>query len=110
MKRIKKQRLERAGWVVGDSAQFLQLSVEENRFIELKLALATGVRELRERRGLTQAALAHRLGSSQSRVAKMEAADRSVSLDLIMRSLLSIGATTAEIARRIRRAENARAA
>lgn len=86
MKRIKKQRLERAGWVVGGSAQFLKLSAEENRFIELKLALATGVRELRERRGLTQAALAHRLGSSQSRVAKMEAADRSVSFDLIMRS------------------------
>ena len=80
MKRISKQRLERAGWVVGDSAQFLQLSEEENRFIELKLALATGVRELRERRGLTQAALAHRLGSSQSRVAKMEAADRSVTI------------------------------
>jgi len=110
MKRIKKQRLEGAGWVVGDSAQFLQLSVEENRFIELKLALATGVRELRERRGLTQAALAHRLGSSQSRVAKMEAADRSVSLDLIMRSLLTIGATTTDIAKWIKRAETARAA
>ena len=60
MKRIKKQRLELAGWVVGDSAQFLQLSVEENRFIELK-----------------------------SRAAKMEAADRSVSFDLVMRSLLN---------------------
>jgi len=53
MKRVKKQRLERAGWAVGDSAKFLQLSVEENRFIELKLAFATGVRELRERRELT---------------------------------------------------------
>ena len=110
MKRIRKQRLESAGWVVGDSAQFLQLSVEENRFIELKLALATGVRELRERKGLTQAALAHRLGSSQSRVAKMEAADRSVSLDLMMRSLLAIGATATEIAKWIKRAETARAA
>ena len=110
MKRVKKQRLERAGWVVGDSAQFLQLSAEESRFIELKLALATGVRELREQRGLTQAALARRLGSSQSRIAKMEAADRSVSLDLIMRSLLTIGATTAEIAKWIKRAESARAA
>jgi DNA-binding transcriptional regulator YiaG len=109
MKPIKKRRLERAGWVVGDNAQFLQLSVEENRFIELKLALATGVRELRERKGLTQAALAHRLGSSQSRVAKMEAADRSVSLDLIMRSLLTIGATATEIAKWIKRAETARA-
>jgi len=110
MKRIKKQRLERAGSVVGDSAQFLQLSEEENRFIELKLALATGVRELRERKGLTQAALAHRLGSSQSRVAKMEAADRSVSLDLIMRSLLTIGATATDIAKWIKGAETARAA
>jgi ribosome-binding protein aMBF1 (putative translation factor) len=110
MKPIKKRRLERAGWVVGDSRQFLQLSVEENRFIELKLALATGVRELRERKGLTQAALAHRLGSSQSRVAKMEAADRSVSLDLIMRSLLTIGATAAEIAKWIKRADTVKAA
>ncbi len=110
MKRVKKQRLERVGWVVGDSAQFLQLSVEENRFIELKLALATAVRELRERSGLTQAALASQLGSSQSRVAKMEAADRSVSLDLIMRSLLTIGATTTQIAKWIKRAETSRAA
>jgi ribosome-binding protein aMBF1 (putative translation factor) len=110
MKRLKKKRLERAGWVVGDTAQFLQLSHEENRFLELKLALATGVRELRERRGLTQAALAHRLGSSQSRVAKMEAADRSVSLDLIMRPLLAIGSTASDIAKWIKRAETARAA
>jgi ribosome-binding protein aMBF1 (putative translation factor) len=110
MKPIKKQRLERAGWVVGDSARLLQLSVEENRFIELKLALATGVRELRERKGLTQAELAHRLGSSQSRVAKMEAADSSVSLDLMMRSLLSIGATATDIAKWIKRADTAKAA
>ena len=68
------------------------------------------VRELRERKGMTQAALAHRLGSSQSRVAKMEAADRSVSLDLMMRSLLSIGATAADIARWIKRADAAKAA
>ena len=110
MIRIKMRRLEGAGWVVGDSAQFLQLSVEENRFLELKLALATGVRELREQRGLTQAALAHRLGSSQSRVAKLEAADRSVSLDLIMRSLLAIGATATDIAKWIKRGETARVA
>src|SRR6478672_7434128 len=110
MKRVTKQRLKRAGWAVGDSTEFLQLSVEENRFIELKLALATGVRELRERKGLTQAALAHRLGSSQSRVAKMEAADRSVSLDLIMRSLFTIGATAADIAKWIKRSQTSRAA
>lgn len=105
-----KKRLECSGWVVGDAAEFLQLSGEEVRFLEVKLALATGVRELRERRGLTQTALADRLGSSQSRVAKMEAGDRSVSLDLMMRSLFSIGATATEIAKWIRRAETDRAA
>ena len=107
MKTDKKARLERAGWVVGNAAQFLNLSAQEQRFVDLKLALATGVRRLRERRGLTQAALAKRLGSSQSRVAKMEAADRSVSLDLMMRSLLSIGATAGEIAKLIKKAEAA---
>ncbi len=99
-----KKRLEQAGWVVGDATQFLQLSEEESRYLELKLALATAVRELRERRGLTQLELAHKLGSSQSRVAKIEAGHRSVSLDLMMRSLLSIGATTNDIAKWIRRA------
>jgi len=110
MNSVKKKHLERAGWVVGDATEFLQLSEEEARFLGLKLALATGVRELRERRGLTQAALAHLLGSSQSRVAKMEAGDRSVSLDLMLRSLLTIGATATEIAKWIRRAETDRAA
>ena len=107
MKSHKKARLERAGWVVGDAAHFLKLSAQQQRVVELKLALASGVRQLRERRGLTQAALAKRLGSSQSRVAKMEAADTSVSLDLMMRSLLSIGATAGEIARLIKKTEAA---
>ena len=107
MKQTKKTRLEAAGWRVGDAAEFLGLSDEERRFVELKLALASGVRQLRERRGLTQAALAKQLRSSQSRVAKMEAADTSVSLDLMMRSLLSIGATPRDIAKLIRKAEAA---
>lgn len=103
----KKRRLRAAGWAVGDAAQFLELTEEEARFIELKLALAAGIREMRTRKGLTQEALAERLGSSQSRVAKMEAGDRSVSLDLIM---LTIGATANEIAKWIRRADEDRAA
>jgi ribosome-binding protein aMBF1 (putative translation factor) len=107
MKQTKKARLEAAGWRVSDAAAFLGLSDEERRFVELKLALASGVRQLRERRGLTQAALAKQLRSSQSRVAKMEAADTSVSLDLMMRSLLSIGATPRDIAKLIRKSEAA---
>lgn len=110
MNNSKKARLKREGWAVGDTAEFLNLNPQEAQFVELKLALATGVRQIRERRGITQAALAEQLGSSQSRVAKMEAADRSVTVDLIMRSLLAIGATPGKIAKLIKRVETHRAA
>ena len=104
MRSEKKRRLERAGWRVSNTTEFLGLDAQEQRLIDLKLALADGIRRLRERRGLTQAGLAKQLGSSQSRVAKLEAGDRSVSLDLMIRSLISVGAGPAEIARIIRRA------
>ena len=110
MKQSKKQRLERAGWAVSDASSFLGLSAEEARFVELKLALAAGVRHFRERRGLTQAALAKQLGSSQSRVAKMEAGETSVSVDLMIRSLLEIGAKASDIAAIIKTKRSRRAA
>ncbi|MEX0744767.1 MAG: helix-turn-helix transcriptional regulator [Phycisphaeraceae bacterium] len=103
MKRDKKARLEAAGWKVGDAVDFLNLSEEEQAFIDTKLALAEGVQQRRRRQRLTQIEFARRLGSSQSRVAKIEAADGSVSLDLMVRSLLRLGASTDEIARLIRR-------
>src|SRR5438552_4423566 len=105
MRSDKRRRLERAGWRVSNTAEFLGLDAQEQRLIDLKLALAAGIRRFREKRGLTQAVLAKQLGSSQSRVAKLEAGDRSVSLDLMIRSLISVGATSADIARIIRRAE-----
>jgi len=95
----KRRRLERAGWKIGDAAGFLQLSDEERRFIDTKLALADGLRRLRERQGLTQTDVARRIGSSQSRVAKMEVADPTVSTDLLLRSLFRLGANRREVAR-----------
>jgi len=106
----KKTRLQQHGWAVGETAEFLNLTPQEAQFVELKLALAAGVRQMREQRGISQAALAEQLGSSQSRIAKMEAADRSVTVDLMMRSLLAIGATPGEIAKLIKRVATRRAA
>jgi len=97
----KKRRLQAKGWRVGTSEQFLGLSAEEAAFIELKLKLVRGLCERRKRRRLTQAGLAKLLGSSQSRVAKMEAGDPSVSIDLLVRSLLALGASSREISRMI---------
>jgi DNA-binding XRE family transcriptional regulator len=102
MNEKKRKRLEKTGWNVGDAAGFLELSAEEAEFVEFKLALARGLREERERKGLTQEELAREVGSSQSRVAKMEAADPSVSVDLIVRSLFKLGASRADVARVVR--------
>ena len=98
----KRRRLESAGWSVGDVSDFLDLSPAEAEFIELKLALARGLRARREENGLTQREVALRTGSSQSRVAKMEAADSSVTVDLLIRALLSLGASRSEVARLVR--------
>lgn len=95
----KRRRLERAGWTVGDAADFLGLSADERRFVEVKLALADGLRQRREQLGMTQAQVAARFGSSQSRVAKMEAADRTVSTDLLLKSLFRLGASARDVAR-----------
>ena len=98
MRKDKKTRLERAGWRVGTVRELLGLSKAEEALVELRLILSRGLRERRARRGLTQAQLARLLKSSQSRVAKMEAGDPSVSLDLLIRSLLAMGTTQNELA------------
>ncbi len=101
MDRAKRQRLERKGWKVGRVDEFLALTPEEATYIELKLGLSESIKERRQRKHLTQLELAKRLKSSQSRVAKIEAADVSVSLDLLVRSLIVLGATRREVARAI---------
>lgn len=98
MKKGKRDRLEAAGWKVGATADFLRLSPDEVSFIEMKLALAMSIRTRRLRQELTQSQLAKLINSSQSRVAKMEAADTSVSLDLLIRALLVLGASRREVA------------
>ena len=91
MKPEKRKRLEAAGWRVGTAREFLGLTDEEAALIELKLDLARAVKAERIRRKITQEELGKRLGSSQSRVAKMEGGDPSVSIDLLIRALLRLG-------------------
>ena len=99
MDRTKKKRLEKKGWRIGSTAEFLNLTPEESRYLELKLALSEHLKKRRRSRRLTQEKLAKLLSSSQSRVAKMEAADPSVSLDLLVRSLLALGSSERELAK-----------
>jgi predicted XRE-type DNA-binding protein len=94
----KKARLEAQGWRVGWTEGLLGLTPAEAAYVELRLKLSDAVRELRRRKRLTQAQLAEILQSSQSRVAKAEAADETVSLDLLIRLLLALGATDRDLA------------
>jgi DNA-binding XRE family transcriptional regulator len=98
MELTKRQKLEAAGWKVGSTAEFLQLSPAEIEIIEIRLSLSKSLKELRQQKQLSQTELASDISSSQSRVAKMEAGDPSVSIDLLIKSLLSLGAARKDIA------------
>lgn len=98
MKATQRKRLQAAGWRTGTTAEFLGLSEPEAALVELKLALVSAVRRTRQKRGLSQIELAQRMRSSQSRIAKIEAGDASVSLDLIVRALIAAGVSRRDMA------------
>ena len=97
MEEAKRKRLEVAGWRVGDAQDFLGLTDAEMEMIEVRRTLAKVLKHRRKLLKISQQRFAERIGSSQSRVAKMEAGDPSVTLDLLMRSLICSGSTSAEI-------------
>jgi len=101
MDKRKRDKLAKKGWTVGSAAEFLDLSAEESAYIEMKLALSEKLRQRRQRNKLTQAELAKAIHSSQSRVAKMEAGDPTVSIDLLVKSLLALGVSKKELGRAI---------
>ena len=101
MYKHKKRRLEAIGWTIGEPAEFLAMTDAERTVVEMKVSLADTIRRERTRQKITQSQLGRLLGSSQSRVAKMEAADRSVTIDLLVRSLLKLGVSRRDVALRM---------
>jgi len=99
MKKTKKDKLKKAGWRVGSTTDFLGLSPEEEALVEIRLVLARYLRQRRLRKKVTQVQLASEIRSSQSRVAKMESGDPTVSIDLILKCLLHLGASPKQLAR-----------
>lgn len=98
MREGKRSKLTAKGWKLGSAKDFLGLTPQEEAYIELRLKLADGLKLRRSSRGVTQTQLAQVLRSSQSRVAKMEAGDPTVSLDLLVKSLLALGTSNRELA------------
>jgi len=110
MRDDKRKRLEAKGWKVGTTAEFLGLTPAEEAYIEIRLRLADGLKTRRAKRRVTQVALAKTVKSSQSRIAKMEAGDPTVSIDLLVRTLLALGASKRDVADLIAGSSSSRAA
>jgi len=98
MQETKRKKLEAKGWRIGTPKDFLGMSDEEEAYVNLRLKLAEGLKARRQSRGITQVGFARTIKSSQSRVAKMEAGDPTVSLDLLVKSLFALGASNRELA------------
>ena len=98
MRKTKQNRLKEKGWKIGSADEFLELSPEESAYIELKLRLSDSLRQRRALSRLSQKEVASLIKSSQSRVAKMEGGDPSVSLDLLVKTLLAMGASDQDLA------------
>ena len=103
MNKTKRSRLEARGWRVGSVKEFLGLSPVEAALVETRLALSQALRSRRIGQGFTQNELARRLKTSQSRVAKMEASDKTVSVDLLVKALFSLGAKPRDVGRALQR-------
>lgn len=101
MKAAKKRALEAAGWRIGDAKDFLELSPQEAAYLEVWISLRESVRARRRDRSMTQAQLAKAIHSTQSRVAKMENGDPSVSLDFLVRAFLALGGSSRDLSRAI---------
>lgn len=97
----KRKRLDAAGWKVTSVEDFLNLDAADMEYIETKLALTKAVREERRKRHVTQVALAARMKTSQSRVAKIEKGDPTVSIDLIMRAMFALGMNRKQLAKAV---------
>lgn len=94
---MQKEKLK-SEWTSGDYGDFLDLSTEERQLVEIRISVSKMIRRLREEKCLTQANLAERVGSSQSRIARIEAGAADVTLDLLIRVMLAAGGNLAELA------------
>ncbi|MBR8828061.1 MAG: helix-turn-helix transcriptional regulator [Gomphosphaeria aponina SAG 52.96 = DSM 107014] len=97
MEQTKIERLKAEGWEVGNTSDFLGLTPEELAFIDLKIALIKRLKQLRISQNISQEYLANQLKTSQWKIAKIEAGDNSVSIDLILKTMFSLGATNQDI-------------
>ncbi len=101
MKKSKKEKLQKLGYIVTDAQGYLGLSDEEMALIDLKIQLMHKLKAIREKAGVTQKELAKLMHTSQSRIAMLEGGSSDVSLDLVCKALFALGISKKQIAKAI---------
>lgn len=96
---IKRKLLESKGWTFGSAADFLGLSPEDANYVELRIRLRDALKDRRQAAELSQKYPASAVGSCESRVGKMESNDPTVSVDLLISALISLGVSLSELGR-----------
>lgn len=91
MDSAKRKALEAAGWMIGDAAEFLNMTSYERQLLEARVELALAIRHQRKARQLSQKDLGARLNTSQPRIAKIERAASDVSMDQLVRAFAAAG-------------------
>jgi DNA-binding XRE family transcriptional regulator len=102
MNKTKIEQLNKKGWKTRSASEFLNLSAEEAAYVELKLSLSCYLSKKRTSKHWTQEQLAEKIHSSQSRIAKMEKGDPTVTVDLLVKSLFALGTSKNELAKVIK--------
>jgi len=98
MTKEKRARLEAAGFTLTDTKDWIGLTIEEAKIVEMRVALAAEVEKVRKEKGLTQVQLAKRMGTKQSGVARMINSPSSSSIDNLMKALVAMGTPVSRIA------------
>ena len=97
MEKNKRDKLKEKGYRIGSAADFLKLTPEEEAYIDIRLDISNMVKAQRAKKGWTQEQLARSIGSSQSRIAKLEAGDPGISMDLMIKAVLRLGTSKKQI-------------
>ncbi|MBO4435298.1 MAG: helix-turn-helix transcriptional regulator [Fibrobacter sp.] len=104
MDKAKKESLEKKGWKFGDVDEYLGLTPAEMVIVEMKAELAKALIKKRKKSGMSQTEASAKAQTSQSRYAKAEHSDSSVSLELMIKLFFSLGADKKELFKVLRTA------
>ena len=98
MTREKRAKLEAAGFKLTNTKDWIGLTIEESRIVEMRIALAQELEKIRKEKGITQGELARRMGTKQSGIARMINNPDSSTLDNLMKGLIALGTPISRIA------------